>query len=100
MAVCAAHLGAHATLARCLMLPTHPQRTARALLLVGAILPCIFACREHRAEKVNTVVESASKPVLAASSDTPASLQFAAWLNAFNTADRAALLAYHQQYFL
>src|SRR5262245_64964703 len=31
--------------------------------------------------------------------ETPVSRQFAAWLTAFNSGDRGALLAYHQQHF-
>src|SRR3954447_10913269 len=36
---------------------------------------------------------------LAATEDTPAARQLASWLTAFNSADQATILAYHDRYF-
>jgi hypothetical protein len=59
----------------------------KVIPLLVPLLVCAAACKE-----------SAPKPVIE-SVATPAATQLAAWLTAFNSGDRATLLAYHQHAF-
>jgi hypothetical protein len=78
--------------------PTSSRIGAVALVLVGA-------CRTSGPPATASVSASSPPAVVATPSapapaeQTPAARQFAAWLAAFNSGDRATLLAYHQQAF-
>lgn len=70
------------------------QAPARIVIVAGVVLVTAFACDDPRAQTA-TVVEPATDNA----NGPPAARQFSAWLKAFNRADRAAIVAYHQQHF-
>jgi hypothetical protein len=73
-----------------------------ALALLSTV--CAAACKESRSTSPPKAAPLATSPQPSSSGEvsageTPAGRQFAAWLAAFNSADRAALVAYHEQHF-
>ena len=74
-------------------------------IAVGALsMVCAVACKDSVSTPAPKMAQPAPSPQAPSAGDvsageTPAGKQLAAWLTAFNSGDRGALVAYHQQYF-
>ena len=67
-------------------------KTPVAIAVCAALL---CACKD----KPSTAVEATKPTMNSVAPDSPAGRQFTGWLTAFNSGDRATMLAYHQQHF-
>ena len=82
-------------------------RRVLVIALVVASTACAVACRENPSTSASKaiIMDPSARPLQgssiggASAGETPAARQFAAWLTAFNSGDRGALVAYHQQHF-
>ncbi len=85
-------------------------RVGRRILVIAlgvVTTACAVACREKPSTSTSKAIiidPSAEAPQGssirdASAAETPAARQFAAWLTAFNSGNRGALVAYHQQHF-
>jgi len=69
----------------------------RATVFAACLVMAAVACRSNDDKRPRP--EMSTPPPAAAKPDQPAAAQFAAWLAAFNTADRTQLVAYHDKLF-
>jgi len=83
-----------------------PRFGPRVLVIaLGVVsLACAVACKDSDSTSRSKEAPLAPSPQAPAPGDgsagePPAGKQFAAWLTAFNSGDRGALVAYHQKYF-
>lgn len=86
------------------MRATGVLRFGQRVLVITLI--CGVACRERASTSTSTSkADPSARPAQGSATgdvsagETPAGRQFAAWLTAFNSGDRGALVAYHQQSF-
>lgn len=80
----------------------HERFTVFAIAL--GVVSWVAACKERDSTSTSKAAPMTTSPQASSTGevlagDTPAGKQFAAWLTAFNSGDRGALLAYHQQSF-
>ncbi len=91
---------------RAIRVPRFGRRVLVIALGISSTV-CPVACRENRSTSTSKAIvmdPSAEAPQGssigdASAAETPAARQFAAWLTAFNSGNRGALVAYHQQHF-
>jgi hypothetical protein len=83
-----------------------PRFGPRVLVIALGVVSmvCAVACKDSDSTSTSKAARSATSAQAPSTGDvsageTPAGKQFAAWLTAFNSGDRGALVAYHQKYF-